>query len=500
MFHKRKAGILMPVYALPSPGGIGTLGRAAYQWIDFLRDARIGVWQMLPVGPTGFGNSPYQSCSAFAGNEYLIDLDMLANEGLLKAEEYEHLDFGRDPRRVDYGKLYEKRLSALRLAFGRFRPERYADYEAFAADGEMRDYALFCALKERFSMRCWADWPEPYRDRDEGALARFYAEHRDAVDFRLFLQFVFFSQYRLLKLYAKEAGVELFGDMPLYVSYDSVDVWKRRSAFLLEKDGTPSAAAGVPPDAFSADGQLWGNPLFDWDAMRADGYAWWKERIARAFRLYDILRIDHFRGFDRYYAVPYGENSAKRGTWRQGPGAAFFDGLKESSIVAEDLGIIDEGVRQLLAEMGYPGMKVLSFAFDDNPDNPYLPSRFGENAAVYTGTHDNPPVKAWLMGQSREERSRLTAILKRECRALSLPMRAETPDSLTDKLIEVAFASRAALAVIPYCDLLKLGEEGRINAPSTLSDRNWSYRCLKSDFTGALQRRLSSLAMRFGRG
>lgn len=234
--------------------------------------------------------------------------------------------------------------------------------------------------------------------------------------------------------------------------------------------------------------------------MRADGYAWWKERIARAFRLYDILRIDHFRGFDRYYAVPYGENSAKRGTWRQGPGAAFFDGLKEYSIVAEDLGIIDEGVRQLLAETGYPGMKVLSFAFDGNPDNPYLPSRFGENAAVYTGTHDNPPVKAWLMGQSREERFRLTAKLKRECRALSLPMRAETPDSLTDKLIEVAFASRAVLAVIPYCDLLKLGEEGRINAPSTLSDRNWSYRCLKSDFTGALQRRLSSLAMRFGRG
>ena len=483
MFHKRKAGILMPVYALPSPGGIGTLGRAAYQWIDFLRDARIGVWQMLPVGPTGFGNSPYQSCSAFAGNEYLIDLGMLANEGLLKAEEYEHLDFGRDPRRVDYGKLYEKRLSALRLAFGRFRPERYADYEAFAADGEMRDYALFCALKERFSMRCWADWPEPYRDRDEGALARFYAEHRDAVDFRLFLQFVFFSQYRLLKLYAKEAGVELFGDMPLYVSYDSVDVWKRRSAFLLNKDGTPTAVAGVPPDAFSADGQLWGNPLFDWDAMRADGYAWWKERIAAAARLFDVIRIDHFRGLESYWAIPYGDKTARGGKWVKGPGHDFVRAMQERfpdlRLIAEDLGFLTDDVIRLQKDSGWPGMKVLEFAFDSREPSNYLPHRYIRNCICYSGTHDNETLAQWLAQTSETARAYAAEYL-----------------GLTEQegyawgILRSGLASVADTFIAQLQDYLGLGAEARMNTPGTLSDRNWSWRLQPGLLTAELAHRL----------
>lgn len=492
----------MHLTSLPSPFGVGTMGAAARRFLEFLEAAGQTYWQLLPICPTSFGDSPYQSFSTFAGNPYLIDLDDLAADGLLRAEEYVPLDWGAQALAVDYGLLYQRRYPVLRKACARLLAAPPAEFAVFCKNNSfwLEDYALFMALKGAHGGAAWQDWEAPLRNREPLALERARRALGEDISFWKGVQFLFFRQWRALKDCAGRRGVRIIGDLPIYVSGDSVDVWAHPEQFQLDGDRLPHEVAGVPPDGFSADGQLWGNPLFDWDAMRADGYTWWKERIARAFRLYDILRIDHFRGFDRYYAVPYGENSAKRGTWRQGPGAAFFDGLKEYSIVAEDLGIIDEGVRQLLAETGYPGMKVLSFAFDGNPDNPYLPSRFGENAAVYTGTHDNPPVKAWLMGQSREERSRLTAILKRECRALSLPMRAETPDSLTDKLIEVAFASRAALAVIPYCDLLKLGEEGRINAPSTLSDRNWSYRCLKSDFTGALQRRLSSLAMRFGRG
>lgn len=496
---ERSAGVLLPITALPSPYGVGTLGKAAYALIDFLHGAGVGVWQILPVGPTGYGDSPYQSCSAFAGNEYLIDLELLAEEGLLTEADLSSADFGSDPRRVDYGKLFANRMRVLAAAFARFSPAGNAEYQAVCADEALFDYAMFGALRAQFGYKPWAEWPEAYRDRAPASLREFYRNHRDEVDLRLFAQYLFRKQFARLKEYARSRGIRIFGDMPLYVSYDSADVWKYRDRlFRLNGDGSPEAVAGVPPDAFSSEGQLWGNPLFDWERMKRDGYDWWNRRIRDAFSRYDLLRIDHFRGFDRYYAIPAGED-AKHGHWEDGPKYDFFRDKLSLPIVAEDLGVIDDGVLRLMEETGYPGMKVLSFAFGGDPYNPYLPSRFGENAVVYTGTHDNLPVKGMIQSLGSAQYDCLLRMLKAECGRLGIRVRAASAKTLTDRITELAFASRAKLAVVPMWDLLRLGEEGRMNFPSTLSEKNWSYRYLKREFSDSLQRRLRALTERCGR-
>ncbi len=496
---QRSAGVLLPITALPSPHGVGTLGKAACELIDFLHGAGVGVWQILPVGPTGYGDSPYQSCSAFAGNEYLIDLDLLIEDGLLTEKDLASVSFGDNPRRVNYGKLFENRLRVLEKAFQRFSPEKNEEYRAVCADEELFEYALFCALRARFDYAPWSEWPEEYRDRNPSVLSAFYREHRAEVELRLFAQYLFRKQFSQLRKYAASRGVRIFGDMPLYVSYDSVDVWKYRDRlFRLNPDGSPEAVAGVPPDAFCDDGQLWGNPLFDWERMKTDGYDWWNRRIRDAFRLYDMLRIDHFRGFDRYFAIPTGE-SAKCGKWVDGPKFDFFRDKRSLPIVAEDLGVIDDGVLQLMEQTGYPGMKVLSFAFGGDPFNPYLPSRFGENAVVYTGTHDNLPIKGMLELLDDEQFACLLRVLKAECNRLGICVRTTSARALTDRIAELAFASCARLAIVPMWDLLRVGEEGRINYPSTLSDRNWSYRYLKREFSPTLQSRLRTLTERYGR-
>lgn len=496
MSFERQIGILLPIFSLPGKYGIGSVGESAYNFVDFLKEAEVDIWQILPLSPTGFGNSPYQSSSAFAGNEYYIDLNTLCRQGLLKKSECDSVDFGNDPKRIDYSKLFQNRLKLLKKAFLRF--DCNPEFSEFAKDEEIFEYALFSALKEYHSFSSWLDWEEDYRNHDRKALNEFYDRHKESVDFYVFLQYLFFGQYKKLKDYATSKGIKIFGDMPLYVSLDSVDVWSNRELFLLDSSGNPTSVAGVPPDAFSSDGQLWGNPLYDWDKIKEDNYSWWNKRIKRAFDLYDILRIDHFRGFERFYSIPNGKD-AKCGEWVDGPKFDFFKDKLQLDIVAEDLGIIDDGVRKLLSMTKYPGMKILLFAFNDDELNPYLPSNFDKNSVVYTGTHDNLPVRAYIESLNDGQRKAFIDKLKTECKKCRVSMRATTPKSLTDKVVELAAASKAERAIIPMWDLLRLGEEGRINFPSTLTELNWSYRYKKSDFTMDLKKRLLNLVKKYNR-
>ncbi|MGN1234970.1 MAG: 4-alpha-glucanotransferase, partial [Christensenellaceae bacterium] len=359
MEQTRIAGILMPISSLPSAEGIGTFGKGAYEFVDFLKRSGMALWQVLPLVPTGYGDSPYQSCCADAMNAYFIDMEMLAEQGLLTKEEIASAEGTYDERRVDYGMLFHAKNALLKRAFSAF-DRNDEGFLAYLAKGEAYDYALFMTLKKKFGQKCWVEWESPYRKYDETVLADFAKVHEDEMLFWQFTQYIASKQWFALKEYANRNGVRIMGDIPLYVAYDSVEMWKYgEKLFQVDADGNPSSVAGVPPDAFSKDGQLWGNPLYDWEKMKKDGYAWWNQRIYRTLELFDMVRIDHFRGFDRYFAVPAKEKTAKNGVWMDGPKDALFRDKKGYAIVAEDLGIIDEGVVSLLKKTGYPGMKVL---------------------------------------------------------------------------------------------------------------------------------------------
>lgn len=489
----------MPITALPSPYGIGTLGKEAYRFIDGLKKGGVKIWQVLPLLPTGFGNSPYQACAADALNYYLIDLPTLEEEGLLLRSEYATVDFGDDPKRVDYGKLFSARADVLRKAFARFDRSR-TDWKEFLLEGRYADFALFMSLKVKFSHRPYWEWGEAFSRYDETLTGLYIRENREEIEFWQFTQFVFLKQWSNLKRYANERGVELMGDMPIYLSSDSVEAWKYgKELFLTDEHGECSLVAGVPPDAFSEDGQLWGTPVYNWEKMKENGYAWWKGRIGYALTLFDILRIDHFRGFDRFYAIPKGEADARGGEWLDGPKAELFQGLENSSVVAEDLGVIDDGVRELMRKTGYAGMKVMSFGFDGNPENEHLPSEYAENTFAYTGTHDNAPFFAMLSEMTDEEKTAFSKILDEQCEKLGVGKAKKGEKAQTEKAVELLYASRAAAAIVPYHDVLSLGAEARINFPSALSEDNWSYRYLPKDFSAATWARLRSLAERYGR-
>lgn len=488
----------MPISALPEKYGIGTLGDGARSFIDFLNETSIKVWQILPIGPTGFGNSPYQSLSAFAGNEYFIDLDYLCRQGLLTESECKIPFFGDNLRRVDYGALFDNRVDLLYKAFLRFNVND-SKFIEFSENEEIFDYALFRAIKEYERNKPWYEWNEKYRDRNSIWVEQFTESNKNAVNFRLFMQYMFFIQFDELKKYAKAKNVEIFGDMPLYVSLDSSDVWSHREIFQMNEEGNPKAVAGVPPDFFSETGQLWGNPLFDWEKLKAQNYRWWNKRIEWAFRFFDILRIDHFRGFDRYYSIEYGLPNAKFGIWKDGPKFDFFEDKLDYNIVAEDLGIIDDGVKELLLRTNFPGMKILIFAFNGDLTNPYLPSNIDENSVVYTGTHDNMPLKAFLDSLDNPQFENLIRILKKESDKLNIPMKGRTKRGIGKKIIESAFASRSNMVIIPFWDLLYLGEEARMNTPSTLSEKNWSYRFIKNDFNSALKKSLRKFVSKYNR-
>ena len=482
----RTSGILMPVTSLPSPWGIGTLGAEARAFVDFLARAGVGVWQVLPIGPTGFGDSPYQSFSSYAGNPYLIDLDDLSSEGLLGRAEYAHLDWGEDPGRVDYGLIYRKRFAVLRHAVRRLLVTDSVSFLAFSEREHawLDDYALFMALKEAHGGRAWGTWEDDLKHRAPLALAAARSELNDEVLFWKGVQCLFFRQWDRLRAHAHAAGVEIMGDLPIYVAEDSADVWAHPDQFQLDGDLAPIEIAGCPPDGFSVTGQLWGNPLFAWDRMRQDGYRWWGDRIAFQLKLYDILRIDHFRGFDSYFAIPAGAETAAGGRWRKGPGMELFDALQKRlgtcRIVAEDLGFLTPSVRELLERTGFPGMKVLEFAFDsrDGGDDAYLPYAYPRNSIAYIGTHDNDTALGWLKSAPRAD-----AALAREY----LGLREGCEENWG--MMRAIWASASNLAVVQMQDLLGLGSEARMNVPSTVGS-NWTWRALPGFTDGGLAERL----------
>ncbi|SEH42641.1 MULTISPECIES: 4-alpha-glucanotransferase [Atopobiaceae] len=491
---RRSSAIILPIYALPSPHGIGTLGRAAYDFVDFLSDAHQAWWQLLPVGPTSFGDSPYQSPSAFAGNPYLIDLDMLVEDGLLTRQEADTPDWGDDPSSVDYALLYKSRASVLRLAFERGFERDRGDVTRFRSKNVswLEDYALFMAIKRHFGMVSWLEWPdEAIRMREPEAVAGYRAKLADQVDFNVYVQYLFFRQWEALRSYAGEKGVGIIGDLPIYVALDSSDVWAEPQWFQLDRKNIPVEVAGVPPDSFSADGQLWGNPLYDYDAMEADGYGWWKRRIEGASRLYDVIRIDHFRGFESYYAVPYGQKTARGGRWVKGPGMGLVGTLKRAfpkvEFIAEDLGYHTPEVERLLEDSGFPGMKVLEFAFDSRDQSLFLPHSYERNSTCYVGTHDNQTLMGW-----REEAD--PADVERAQRYLGL----NAEEGFVWGFVRGGMSSVATLFVAQMQDYLGLGTEARTNTPGTLGG-NWQWRLLPGQITSELSERIASMTRMYGR-
>ena len=499
--EKRKAGILLPLFSLPSSEGIGTLGKETYFFVDWLKKSGMKIWQVLPLLPTNYGDSPYQSCASDALNFYFIDLAQLVSEGLLEKSDCENLDWG-DSSRVDYGKLFAWKANLLKIAFSRFNADT-GGWKAFLREGKYYDFALFMTLKSKFDYKPWTEWDEPYKKGERAAIEEFEKKNREDIEFWQFTQYLFLKQWNRLKEYANARGISIMGDMPIYVAYDSVETWKyRKDLFILGKDGNPSLRAGVPPDAFSDEGQLWGNPVYDWEKMKKDDYVWWKKRIEYAFTLFDIVRIDHFRGFDRFYTVAEDSDTAKEGKWRQGPGASLFKTFKEKAIVAEDLGIIDDGVREMMKQTGYPGMKVLSFGFNGDPNNEHKASNHEKNVYAYTGTHDNAPVMEMLeeFETDKLENFRVEMTVENERLGLTFePTEKEPLRALCENLLEQLFASKADVAIAPMQDVLYFGKGSRVNSPSTVSDANWTYRFKKEDFSPAAAKKLSALTKKYQR-
>ena len=508
----RKQGILMPISSLPSAYGIGTFGKESYAFVDFLKKAGQKLWQILPLGPTGYGASPYQSFSTFAGNPYFIDLETLVKEGLLTKKECDEVDFGDHPNYVDYGKLYQGKFPLLRKAWERAIKkglEAEKEYVGFIKKNSfwLDDYCLFMALKDAFPGTGLMDWEEGIRLRKPIVIAQYQRQLADEIRCYKFQQYEFSKQWKALKLYANHAGIEIIGDIPIYVSPDSADLWAHPELFQVDENGKPVGVAGCPPDAFSAAGQRWGNPLYRWDFHKVTNYAWWYQRLNYCYDWYDIVRLDHFRGFDEYWFVPCDAETAASGHWEKGPGAEFFkvltrkmaEGsikvngrrgkLADRKVIAEDLGLLTEGVFRLLEETGYPGMKVLQFAFDEGPDGEgmYLPHNYEKNCVVYTGTHDNETTLGWIRGRSKEQNAFLMDYLN--C----------TDDrELLWAMIRAAVSSVADMAIIPIQDYLELGNEARINMPSTLGD-NWKWRMSQGVCTEELAEKICKLTRTYGR-
>lgn len=490
---KRSCGVLLPVSALPSPYGIGTFGPAAYRFVDFLKAAGQKYWQMLPLVSTGVGDSPYQSCSTFAGNPYFIDLQLLADDGLLSREECGAVEWGACEDSVDYEKLYQNRFDLLRTAYMRGRGPAGPDYEAFVRKNDfwLGDYALYMALKTHFGGKPWTEWETSIRERQPDAVASYKETLSDEIGFWEFTQYLFYMQYMRLKNYAAGSGVGIIGDMPIYVALDSADVWSNTALFDLEKDLSPAFVAGVPPDYFSKTGQLWGNPVYNWKGHAEELFAWWLTRLTTSFELYDTVRIDHFRAFDEYYAIPFGDKTAENGTWKKGPGIAFFEymhrHLGNLSIIAEDLGGMTDTVRELLEKTGFPGMKVLQFGLQANDDSLHLPHNYRENMVVYTGTHDNDTLLGWYDSANPDDQ-----------RFALKYLHASGREELADGAVRALYASPARLAILPLQDWLGLDSSARINTPSTLGE-NWKWRFPAGLLTPALAAKMNTLAETYRR-
>ena len=488
----RESGILMHITSLPGPYGVGTMGKQAFAFVDFLHEAGQRYWQILPLTPTGYGDSPYQSCSTYAGNYYLIDLPALVDEGLLEYSEINCVDWGWQADRVDFGILYQNRLNVLRIAYSRFRSSD--DFCIFCEENKswLPDFALFMALKDRFGGQPWYAWEDDLKLRKPEAIAKTTQQLQSEIRFFCFVQYIFDKQWRALREYARQKNVRIIGDVPIYVPYDSADVWSNPHWFQLDEAMNPTAVAGCPPDAFSEDGQLWGNPLYRWDRLKEDGYRWWIDRLAAAGKLYDVVRMDHFRGFEAYWSVPFGDTTARNGKWIKGPGLDFINTVKEKlphiSMIAEDLGFLTQEVLDLRDESGFPGMKVLEFAFDSREPSEYLPHTYPVNSVCYTGTHDNMTMRQWFETASADAVAYATEY-----------MRLSEQEGMVWGVIRTAMSSVSDLCVIQMQDLLNLGGEARMNFPGTLTSANWTWRAWEG-FTGnGLAQRIYNLTRLYGR-
>jgi 4-alpha-glucanotransferase len=493
MLNERKSGILLHISSLPSPYGIGTFGKAAYDFVDFLEASGQSYWQVLPFGPTSYGDSPYQVLSVFAGNPYFIDIDFLIEDGILAREYVSNLDFGNDPVKVDYGKLFVERIPLLKKAYEKGKDKYKEGITKFWLKNEywVEDYALYMILKYKFDHRPYWEWESQYIRRDPLALKNIEMEHQDEFQFWIFVQYLFDKQWTDLKNYANEKGIEIIGDIPIYVGRDSEDVWAHPAVFCLDDDFNPTLLSGVPPDDFSDDGQLWGNPIYDWEYLRSTEYSWWISRFSRDLKLFDNIRLDHFRGFEAYWCVLPESDTAREGTWVKGPGKEFFDCLEENvgdlHLIAENLGFLSPEALKLRDDTGYMGMKILQFAFDGNPENPYLPYNYDSNSAAYPGTHDNDTVMGWVNKLDDDKIEYLKDFLN-----------VESKDEINWGVIRTIFSSVAYIAIIPFQDLLGLDNESRMNIPSTAMG-NWTWRMKKEFMREDLALRLKKLTRLYGR-
>ena len=488
----RKSGILMHITSLPSPYGVGTMGKEAYAFVDFLKKSGQSCWQILPLTPTGYGDSPYQSCSTYAGNHYLIDLDMLVEEGLLKEEEIRDINWGVREDRADFGLLYQSRLSVLRIAYSRFEEDE--DFRKFNLESSswLSDFSLFMALKGSHGGAPWFQWEEELKRRDPDTLYKARKELKEEIRFFCFVQYLFHKQWDALRQYAHDAGISIIGDVPIYVPYDSCEVWASPELFLLDENLDPVSVAGCPPDCFNEDGQLWGNPLYRWDVHHKEKYAWWIRRLSAAGSRYDMIRLDHFRGFESYWAVPFGDPTARGGEWLKGPGMDFINairkGLPNVEMIAEDLGFLTQEVIDLKDQSGYPGMKVLGFAFDSREPSEYLPHTYTENTVCYTGTHDNMTTRQWF--DTAEE-----SAVKYAAEYMALT----DEEGYVWGTIRTAMQSVSELCVVQMQDYLELGGEARMNFPGTQTSDNWTWRATKGYINDALAEKILRMTRLYGR-
>ncbi len=490
---KRSGGILMPVFSLPSPHGIGTFGAAAYEFADFLAASGQSYWQVLPLNPTGFGDSPYQCFSSAAGNPYFIDLDMLVDDGLLTADEVQKSDFGGELRRIDYGELFSLRIPLLRLAAERNIRRNAAEVEQFSrsCSTQIYDYAVFTALKTHFGMKPWTEWNAGKAMPKQLVPAELVESQADEIRLQLSIQQLFFKQWNRLKNYVNQLGIGIIGDVPIYVALDSADCWANSRHFMLDESFVPTDVAGVPPDYFSPTGQLWGNPLYNWEIHASENYAWWAERLQCAQKLYDVVRIDHFRGFESFWAVPFGETTAENGRWLPAPGMDFVNAVKKRlpglSFIAEDLGFLTPEVHELVKNSGFPGMSILQFGFNPDANSDYLPHRVAENRVYYTGTHDNAPIMQWFAEASESER-----------RFAEQYLALNAAEGINWGMIRGGMCSPAGIFIAQMQDVLGLSAEGRVNTPGVASG-NWQWRMLPHECSAALAEKLREYTRMYGR-
>ena len=494
---ERSSGILFHPTSLPGKYGIGTLGKEAYAFIDFLKKSNQKLWQIFPLGPTGYGDSPYQSFSSFAGNPYLIDFDLLIEAHLLSEEDLKDIFFGNNEEYIDYGAIYNQKYPLLRKAYENFKSsdnnEMRDSLENFKRENSswLNDYSLYISLKNHFNGLPWNEWAHDIKNRENSTMQHYKNELADDIEYHNFIQFLFFKQWNDVKRYANENGIKIIGDIPIFVAADSSDAWANPEIFLFDEERKPVKVAGVPPDYFSATGQLWGNPLYNWEKLKETNYSWWVERVRANLSTCDIIRIDHFRGFEAYWAVPYGDDTAINGQWEPGPGIDLFNAIKsqlgELPIIAEDLGLMTQGVIDLREATSFPGMKILGFAFDSGEENDYLPHTYTKNCVVYTGTHDNDTLVGWFQKAKEEDRQFARDYLN-----------SRSDDEIHWDAIRGAWSSVACMAISPVQDFLGLGSEARINTPGVASG-NWQWRLKQGVLTNELAERIAKLTKIYSR-